>query len=84
MYHVYQESDRHDTLYVYLHTMTEHSKQTYMLHVSLLCKNLIDMIHCMFTLHTMTEHSKQTYMLHVSLLCKNLIDMIHCTLLYIL
>ena len=64
--------------------MTEHSKQTYMLHVSLLCKSLIDMIHCTFTLHTMTEHSKQTYMLHVSLLCKNQIDMIHCTLLYIL
>ena len=41
--------------------MTEHSKQTYMLHVSLLCKNLIDMIHCTFTLHTMTEHSKQIY-----------------------
>jgi hypothetical protein len=52
-----------------LHTMTEQSKQTYMLHVSLLWKNLIDMIHCTFTLHTMTEPSKQTYMLHVSLLC---------------
>jgi hypothetical protein len=46
-----------------LHTMTEHSKQTYILHVSLLCKNLIDMIHCTFTLHTMTEHNKQTYIL---------------------
>ena len=64
--------------------MTEHSTQTYMLHVSLLCKNQIDMIHCTFTLHTMTEHSTQTYMLHVRLLCKNLIDMIRCTLLYIL
>jgi hypothetical protein len=51
-----------------LYTMTEHSKQTYMLHVSLLWKNLIDMIHCMFTLYTMTEHSNHTYMLHVSLL----------------
>ena len=78
------ESDRHDTLYFTLHTMTEHSKQTYMLHVSLLCKNLIDMMHCMFTLHTMTEHSKQTYMLHVSLLCKNLIDIYIVCLLYIL
>jgi hypothetical protein len=55
--------------YFTLHIMTEPSKQTYMLHISLLCKNLIDMIHCMFTLHTMTEHSKQTYMLKVKVQC---------------